>query len=132
MTHSVIISLASNSLADEHLALARAQLEALLSHFSTTRQIRTAAYGKPNAAPYLNQLAVGATPLDVTTLNARLKAIEQSMGRTPESKALGVVPIDLDLMAYDGERFHEADWQRPYVSALLNDEGQPDLTTASR
>jgi hypothetical protein len=31
------------------------------------------------------------------------------------------VTIDLDLLQYDEQRYHEKDWQRPYVSLIIND-----------
>ena len=31
------------------------------------------------------------------------------------------VTIDLDLMQYDEERYHEKDWQRPYVQNIIHD-----------
>ena len=31
----------------------------------------------------------------------------------------GIVPIDLDLLLYDDERFHLQDWERSYIKDLL-------------
>ena len=53
-------------------------------------------------------------PLTPTQLTALLKLTEQETRRTKQH-----VTIDLDLMQYDGERYHLADWERPYIQRLL-------------
>ena len=56
------------------------------------------------------------TELSTDQLQQLLKQIEAETGRTPEQ-----VTIDLDLMQYDEQRYHEKDWQRPYVTSIIND-----------
>ena len=63
---------------------------------------------------YMNRLVVGKTELSVDDLQNLLKQIESETRRTHEA-----VTIDLDLMQYDGQRYHEKDWQRPYVTMLI-------------
>ena len=41
------------------------------------------------------------------------------MGRTPTDKRNGKVVIDLDLMAFDGQRRHERNWLFPFQAQLL-------------
>jgi 2-amino-4-hydroxy-6-hydroxymethyldihydropteridine diphosphokinase len=72
-------------------------------------------------ALYLNQLAEATTSLSPEEINLQLKAIESALGRTPVLRQRGIVPIDLDLLLYDDQRFHERDWQRPYVTRLLHE-----------
>ena len=48
------------------------------------------------------------------TVDEAVKQIESETRRTHEA-----VTIDLDLMQYDGQRYHEKDWQRPYVTMLI-------------
>jgi hypothetical protein len=43
-----------------------------------------------------------------------------SFGRTQAKRLLGIVPIDIDLMEFDGEKRHQLDWQRPYVKELID------------
>ena len=45
-----------------------------------------------------------------------LKQIEMETGRSQDR-----ITIDLDLLQYDGKRYHEKDWQRSYVINILND-----------
>ena len=65
---------------------------------------------------YMNRLAGGYTTLTAEELTRRLKDIEAETGRTKQR-----VTIDLDLMEYDNERFHLADWSRPYVQNIIDD-----------
>jgi len=65
------------------------------------------------------QLASGITGLDEEQLSARLKEVERSFGRNEAKRRLGIVPIDLDILEFDGERRHLKDWERPYVKELL-------------
>ena len=68
---------------------------------------------------YLNQLCKGTTALGMNLLNEVLKEIEKRLGRTHNED--GIVTVDLDLLEYDGERFHHRDWERNYVKDLINE-----------
>ncbi|MBR1448517.1 MAG: 2-amino-4-hydroxy-6-hydroxymethyldihydropteridine diphosphokinase [Prevotella sp.] len=117
--HQVIISLASNHEAKKNLFEARACLEQILNEVTYSDCIRTRGIGTQRLCYYRNQLLFGKTALTVDELTERLKSIELQMGRTSEARQQGIVCIDLDLLKYDAERFHERDWERPYVRRLL-------------
>ena len=65
---------------------------------------------------YMNRLAVANTTLSMDDLQHELKAIEAATGRSRQH-----VTIDLDLMQYDEQRFHERDWSRSYIQQLIPD-----------
>ena len=69
----------------------------------------------------MNQLAQGTTALDEQQLNEWLKQTELSFGRTEQKRRLGIVPIDLDILEYDGIRRHLRDWERQYVKELIGE-----------
>lgn len=119
--YSVLISLASNAQQEEHLAEARKALAAALHEERYTSEIWTEPEGKAKgrSAPYLNQLVSASTSLGADELNDFLKTIERQLGRTPEMRRVGTVPIDLDLLQWDGQRFHQRDWERNYMRQLL-------------
>lgn len=122
MTHQVILSLASNQHQQQNLSKARRRLEEILSNVRFTTECWTAPLGHhPSPDDYLNQLAAAQTELDESTLTQRLKQTEQALGRTPEARNQGIVPIDLDILSFDGQRRHPADWQRPYVKQLVRE-----------
>ena len=118
--HYIIISLASNINHEANLVAARTQLTQLLSEVHFTSAIYTEPVGTVlRKEPYLNQLCKGTTALGMNLLNEVLKEIEKRLGRTHNED--GIVTIDLDLLEYDGERYHLRDWDRNYVKDLINE-----------
>lgn len=117
--HHIIISLASNIDQEAKLEAARTQLTQLLSEVHFTSAIYTEPINSLRQEPYLNQLCRGTTALGMNLLNEVLKEIEKRLGRTHNED--GIVTIDLDLLEYDGERFHHRDWERNYVKDLINE-----------
>lgn len=127
ISHSCIISLASNCCQEENLAEAQRRLSEILFSASYTEAIWTEPFKSSNLSPllslhsplYINQLVYAQTSLTDEELQARLKQMECEMGRTADDRAKGIVRIDLDLLQYDEERYHLRDWERPYVQQLL-------------
>ena len=115
MKHQIIIALGSNVNAREHIITAKQALFHLIGptiKFSPT--IWTDAYGMPDKDQFLNCLVYGETDLDADTLINTLKEMEKANGRIP-----GECTIDADLLKYDDQRYHESDWERPYIKELL-------------
>ena len=117
--HRVLISLASNHEQKENLCKAREALAQILSSATFTPEQWTHPMGKHFGRFYINQLVSAETTLSSDELTARLKDIETTLGRTPELRRHGIVPIDLDLLLYDDKRFHLQDWERSYIKDLL-------------
>lgn len=119
--HQVILSLAANCNHEKNLSEARSRLEQILSSITFSRELWTNPIGSHCILPdkYLNQLVRGCTQLPVDELSKWLKDTEIQMGRTPEDRQLGIVRIDIDLLEYDGQRYHLRDWERSYVKELL-------------
>ena len=115
MKHPVIIALGSNCRQAAHIRWASERLSFLLDDCSLSRVLWTADI-KGSGKWYMNRLAAGYTELSIEALQKLLKQIEAETGRSKE-----VVTIDLDLLEYDGQRYHEKDWLRPYVTAIIND-----------
>ena len=122
MMHRCIISLASNQHQKENLAEARRRLSQILQSADYTEELWTEPEGsscRPGSPLYLNQLVYAFTALSVDELQAALKDLERSMGRTDDDRRAGVVRIDLDLMQCDDVRYHLRDWNRRYIQDLL-------------
>lgn len=117
--HIVLLSLAANYEQKRNMAAARSRLAELLEHLTFSPERWTKPLGTTRRCRYLNQLAQGTTCLDADTLQQRLKELEQQMGRTDADRQEGLVRIDLDLLLFDTKRYHERDWERPYLRALL-------------
>lgn len=65
-------------------------------------------------ADYLNTVAIIASTLQMTELSAMLKDYEKQCGRTPESKLLGAIPIDLDIVMWNGDVVRPRDYSQEY------------------
>ena len=115
MKHEVIIALGSNCRQAAYIRWASERLAWLLDECRLSRVLWTADI-KGSGKWYMNRLAAGCTELSADDLQQLLKQTEAETGRTKE-----VVTIDLDLLQYDSQRYHEKDWQRNYVSAIIND-----------
>ncbi len=61
-------------------------------------------------APYLNAVAVANTHLSIVEATKLLKKWECQCGRTAESKLRGSIPIDLDIVVWNGEVVREKDF----------------------
>lgn len=67
-------------------------------------------------APYSNCIAKGNTDLSEAELCYTLKDIERQLGRTSSKPVM----MDIDLLQYGDAKRHLADWERPYIKALLS------------
>ena len=118
---TVILSLASNRYQKKHLAMARKRLGEMLLDIVYTTEVWTHPIGCARRDYYLNQLVKGQCDYPLEELSQQLKMIENELGRTPQKREMGIVPIDLDILEYDHLRFHEKDGQRPYVTKLIGE-----------
>ena len=124
--HSILISLASNHEQEKNLSEVRKALAQVLVSTVYSPAIWTEPFNMnftPHTPPpsmYLNQLVSAQTSLDADELILRMKDMELVQGRDEEARRQHIVPIDLDLLQYDTQRFHLRDWQRPYVRQLLD------------
>jgi 2-amino-4-hydroxy-6-hydroxymethyldihydropteridine diphosphokinase len=114
MKHRVIVALGSNCRQIAHIHWASERLSFLLDDCRLSRVLWTADI-KGSGKWYINRLAAGYTELAVDDLQQLLKQTEAETGRTKEA-----VTIDLDLLQYDDQRYHERDWQRLYVTRIIN------------
>lgn len=123
-----IISLGSNlcpSEAESNLYKAEIFLSGLFaadiifsSHYSTP------GVGSGEGKTYLNAVAIGHTSLSAEAIRTSLKDFELLSGRTPEVRALGIVPIDLDLLSLGDTVFKPKDLSQSYVLRGLNELGE--------
>ncbi|MDH6341710.1 2-amino-4-hydroxy-6-hydroxymethyldihydropteridine diphosphokinase [Parabacteroides sp. PFB2-12] len=120
MLNSAFISIGTNVDRERHCREAADRLATLFEELYFSDPIETEAVGKvKEAAPYINQVAAGFTGLDRETLQERLKAIERELGRQPEDKGSGRVPIDLDLLIWNEEVLRPNDMRQDYVRLCL-------------
>lgn len=115
----VLLALGSNVDKWHHLSYAVAQLRQRWHVVWQSDILETEAVGMevPSFCNMLVVLAVENTTYEA--LHAVLKEMECAMGSSREDRKRGYVVIDLDILAYQSQRYHQADWSRPYVRTLL-------------
>lgn len=64
--------------------------------------------------PYYNCVADISTDACLGALLSLTKSLEKEMGRTAAMKALSIVPIDIDVVIFDGETLRPADYSSDY------------------
>lgn len=117
--HTCLVGLGSNRNAASHLSAAVAAIGRRCRIVAQGPLLRTPAEGGPaGAADYCNQALRIETQLTPDELTLLFKAIERDNGRTPADKSTGSVPLDIDLLAYDGEMLRPADWEKHYVQEM--------------
>lgn len=117
--HSCLVGLGSNRDGAVHLSAAIAAIGRRCRIVRQGPLLRTPAEGGPaGSADYFNQALRIETQLTPDELKALFKAIERDNGRTPADKQAGSVPLDIDLLAYDGQLLRPADWEKRYVREM--------------
>lgn len=93
-------------------------VERLRAHFISIRfaePVYTESFDCLVPTTFLNQVAIVYSSESTEEIRSRLKEIERSLGRRPEDKALGRVPIDIDLLCWNDEILKPDDLRRDYV-----------------
>ncbi len=72
-------------------------------------------------APYLNAVAIASTDSPPEAITAKLKQWEKECGRTPSSKSVGIIPMDLDLIIWNGTILRPREFNRAYFSRGYNE-----------
>ena len=108
----VLISMGSNTEPAEHLSMALDKIKSAfnvqqMSGVYQTEDVKN----QTSKSQYLNRIVEINTSLAFIDLVEKLKSIEKELGR--QSREKSVVPIDLDVLTYDGDVFTEKGWQIP-------------------
>lgn len=61
--------------------------------------------------PYFNIVIICNTTLSYEQVYSTTKAIEKDMGRTPNSKTTGIMPLDIDIVLWNNELKHPQDFE---------------------
>lgn len=121
MNNAVVLSIGSNS-ADREAQMTNCI--AWLRGIATLTKLSSvynslASNGKD--PDYLNAVAEIATALTHPELNKLLKDYERQCGRTTQSKALGSIPIDIDIVMWNGEVLRQKDFAQYYFAKGWNE-----------
>ena len=81
----------------------------------------TVACGSIKSPNYLNAVVKIFTDTDHQELHDVLKTMEKTHGRTPESKLSGKIPLDIDIVVWNGEIIRPQDWKQDYFQTGLKE-----------
>lgn len=124
--HKIWISVGSNVPdAERKITIALQRLSELDFLLKSSSLYRTHALNRVDP-DYINGVVSIQTVLGYEDINRRLKDIEISLGRSPESKKKGRVEIDLDIVVFDDKVIRDKDFLQDYFKKgyeeLLNSE----------
>lgn len=117
VSHYVAFSLGSNFHEEHNIDCAVGELCRRLTNVVCSRRMWTVCVGEGRGR-YLNMMVSGRTTLSREAITAEVKRIEALCGRTEADKRRGLIAVDIDLMAYDGQRLRGEEWQRYYIREL--------------
>lgn len=69
--------------------------------------------------PYLNILIKGKTDLNLSEFQSKIKDIEKNLGRKPSSKSSGIMPVDIDIVIWNGNIIDPEEYRRPHFKSLF-------------
>lgn len=107
--HRAILCIGSNVEAARNLI---EQAVYLLSENGVNITARSEVYSV--CLPYYNCVADISTDVCLDALLSLTKTLEREMGRTKAMKAHSIVPIDIDVVIFDGETLRQSDYSSDY------------------
>ena len=119
MWNNVILCLGSNTDCEANLKSAVSLLRAYFGSIRFSEAIYTEPIGLSDSGLFLNQVAVAGTNASLEEVRRAVKAMEKRLGRMSDSKQKGKIPIDIDLLLWNGTILKPADWEKEYVQLLF-------------
>lgn len=127
--HVIIACVGTNVNHQSNIAKVREIIDHTFADCWFSRVMLTLPIGMDNTnVRFANMLVVFNSTLDTEDIVSKLKQIERQCGDTRMARSRGEVVMDIDLLKYDNERFHQSDWQRHYVKTLMEEMLQLQLT----
>jgi len=103
---TVIIMLGSNSQAEKNIPLAIEKLASYFKIIAQSSSIITKPFGTHYVSDFQNIALKLLSDKTEEETKAFFKQTEQDMGRTPESKIKGIIPIDIDMIFWNETLVH--------------------------
>lgn len=128
--HRFVLTLGSNDRPSERIAWTLKQLAALPLELRGSTPRSSSPVDFPlSSAPFTDVVLLGYTTLELDELQRLLKALEERASRTPEQRLEHPerIPIDIDLITWDGTILKPKDCTRPYLQQGLAELGVPLL-----
>lgn len=120
MLNRVIVGLGSNKDSETNIKRAGELLRNYLIVSRFSEAVYTEPLGDVKDGPFLNQVVVGYVPDGPEEVVRVFKQTETLLGRTPEDKKRGSIPIDIDLIQWNDLVLKPDDLKRDYISSALH------------
>ena len=106
--HKIILSVGTNFNYEQNAKLVKEKLTEEINEIRFSENLLTEPIGEIKSnGKFLNFLVY------------ILKQIETQCGNTKFLRDEGKIAMDIDLLKYDNQRFHESDWTRDYIVKLM-------------
>lgn len=99
--NTAIIMLGSNTNAEENIDLAKEKISEFYEIVSVSSALITKPHGKHYQADFRNEAVKLLSDETAEETKATFKQIEIELGRTPENKKQGNMPIDIDMIYWN-------------------------------
>ena len=117
----IIISIGSNYNQKENISFAKKKLTGMLGEqTSFTRDMWTEPVGI-QSEKFINCICISSTKHTLLQLTKAFKQLERKCERSKKNDLINKIPLDIDILLYGDQRYHEKDWDRQYIQELLND-----------
>ncbi|MEE3384479.1 MAG: 2-amino-4-hydroxy-6-hydroxymethyldihydropteridine diphosphokinase [Prevotella sp.] len=70
---------------------------------------------------FTNCVGIAFTTMPLEEIKAIFKEIEKECEDTKEKRRNNLIEMDIDILEYDGVRYHEKDWSRPYIIDMVEE-----------
>ncbi len=70
---------------------------------------------------FTNCVGIAFTTLPLEEIKTIFKEIEKECEDTKEKRRNNLIEMDIDILEYDGVRYHEKDWSRPYIIDMVEE-----------
>lgn len=118
--HRIILSIGTNFNRESNAKLVKEIISEAFHKVQFSEELLTNPVGDVlSDKKYLNFLACGFTEDESEQIVAKTKQMETQCGNTEFLRKEGKIAMDIDLLKYDNQRFHENDWSRDYVKKLI-------------
>lgn len=118
--HRIILSIGTNFNRESNAKLVKEIISEAFHRVQFSEELLTNPVGDVlSDKKYLNFLACGFTEDESEQIVAKTKQMETQCGNTEFLRKEGKIAMDIDLLKYDNQRFHENDWSRDYVKKLI-------------
>lgn len=118
--HRIVLSIGTNFNRETNAKLVKEIISEAYQKVQFSEELLTEPVGDVmNDEKYLNFLACCFTEDESDQIVAKTKQMETQCGNTKLLRKEGKIAMDIDLLKYDDQRFHESDWSRDYVKKLI-------------